>query len=388
MHQPDKQSFSRVLFEALTSAGLVVAIVFLPWALTRGTRLDFENFDQKPILVMYILLAAVSLIAIGSALPALSGEKQQGSLLLRFLHKMKNAMAKAGLHALSRSGFYDDYWQHWRGELFEVAERSGFHILPVHYYSPIPTNADLRRPRRKNRMNGVALDIPAAILKASDLINKYRPEIDAVIGGVGGYDSSNGAFYPLDAALLFAIIREERPRRIIEIGSGSSTLVMLSAIKDGGSQTKLTCIEPYLPSYLDPHRPQISTLLEKPLQEVPIEIFSELESGDILFIDSTHVVRFDSDVVFEILDILPILKPGVIVHVHDIFLPEDYPQEWLAQHRFFWNEQYMLQAFLSMNPHFKIEVPVSAIKYMLNLDGPLLPKSEIEVTSLWMRRTG
>src|SRR5262249_2682880 len=132
---------------------------------------------------------------------------------------------------------------------------------------------------------------------------------------------------------------------------------------------------------------EISNIIESPLQEVPLSPFQDLEAGDILFIDSTHVVRFDSDVVYEILEILPVLKPGVVIHVHDIFLPNDYPNEWLKESRFFWTEQYMLQAFLSMNPHFSIDLPVNAISTRLSPDiTSMLPKSSVYPASFWIRR--
>jgi len=235
-------------------------------------------------------------------------------------------------------------------------------------------------------MAGISFDVNAGADRASRLIEKYRPSIDAMLTGVSGYNVKNSGFHPLDAAVLYGMIRSERPRRIIEIGSGMSTVAMLAAIKDGETKTELICIEPYLPEYLKARRAEISEIVEKPLQEVPLSKFSELEPGDILFIDSTHVVRFESDVVYEILEILPRLKPGVIIHVHDIFFPNDYPAIWLKQHRFFWAEQYMLQAFLSMNSDFTIEIPLHAAKDMMDLSGPLAPSATIETTSLWMRR--
>jgi predicted O-methyltransferase YrrM len=305
---------------------------------------------------------------------------------MKLMHRARSAIAKIGLRALRLSGFYRSYWQHWRGGIFDYAEAQGLHILPVHYYSPIPSSVDTARRRRPNKMTGVKIDFEAGAVRAAHLIEMHRRGIDEVLAGAGGYKTDNGGFFPLDAALLYAIIRDVKPKRIIEIGSGMSTLVMLSAMRELGRSVDLTCIEPYLPAYLKARRSEINTVIESPLQDLSTELFGVLESGDILFIDSTHVVRFDSDVVFEILEILPTLKPGVIVHVHDIFLPNDYPQEWLTEHRFFWSEQYMLQAFLSMNPNFQIEIPVAAIKDMISLDGVLRPTSNIQATSLWMRR--
>src|ERR1035437_347813 len=145
-----------------------------------------------------------------------------------------------------------------------------------------------------------------------------------------------------------------------------SSFVIADALRGAGfTNANFTCIEPFLPDYLSPSLPGISEIIERPLQDVDLERFKQLECNDILFIDSTHVVRYGSDVVYEILEILPILRPGVIVHVHDIFFPDDYPQRWLNRDRFFWNEQYMLQAFLCMNPHFQIDIPAHAIRLKL-----------------------
>jgi hypothetical protein len=211
------------------------------------------------------------------------------------------------LRALSFSGFYNGYWQHWRGDIFDYAEKAGVHVLPVHYYSPIPTQSDFARPRRKNKMAGIDLDIPVSVARARGLLDKYKDRITSFLDRPSGYDPNNSSFHPLDAAVLFASICEAKPKRIIEIGSGMSTFVICGALRDANlDQTRFSCIEPFLPPYLRDAPSEISEILESPLQDVPLEKFRELEAGDILFIDSTHVVRFDSDVVYEILDILPV----------------------------------------------------------------------------------
>lgn len=294
-------------------------------------------------------------------------------------------LAKSGIRLLSASKLYSGYWEAWRfPSLFGYAEKSGIHVLPVHYYTPIPTAADISRPRRPNSMAGINLDLARGASLASTLLSSYRDGIAALMSGANGYKVNNSSFAPLDAAVLYGMIREYKPKRIVEIGSGMSTLVMMAAVKDSGLSTDLTCIEPYLPDYLRAKAGSISTLIEKPLQDVPLDVFSSLEAGDILFIDSTHVVRFDSDVVYEILELLPRLPAGVIVHVHDIFFPDDYPVDWLAKHRFFWAEQYMLQAFLSMNKDYSISIPLHAVRYRVTTSDT--PSTDAEVTSLWLRR--
>lgn len=299
----------------------------------------------------------------------------------RLRAKLRDMTAKFGVNALQSSGLYNGYWQLWRGPLFEYAERKGLHILPVHYYTPIPNDSDTSR-RRPTRLAGIQLDIAGGAQRARELLSRYQEGIARLLSGANGFNPNNAGFHPLDAALLYASVREAKPKRVIEIGSGMSSFAIDAAIRDGSLETRFSCIEPFLPDYLRNGAIK-AEIIEKPLQDVPLAKFQELESGDILFIDSTHVVRFDSDVIYEILEIMPTLAPGVILHVHDIFLPDDYPEAWLRTFRFFWNEQYMLQAFLSMNPNFKIEIPVHAIKDQLDF----VSSSDVEPASFWMRRT-
>lgn len=153
------------------------------------------------------------------------------------------------------------------------------------------------------------------------------------------------------------MVRHFSPNQVIEIGSGYSSLLTIEAlaknISEGHSGT-FTAIEPYPPSFLRDELPINIELLDQPVQEVSLDRFSSLKSGDILFIDSSHVCKVGSDVHYELLKILPCLAPGVIIHIHDIFLPSEYPKQWIKEWHRFWNEQYILQAFLSFNSSFEI----------------------------------
>jgi predicted O-methyltransferase YrrM len=159
------------------------------------------------------------------------------------------------------------------------------------------------------------------------------------------YDPANDQFPPHDAAVLYAMVRHLRPARVVEVGCGWSTTVAAAAIADGGLGTRLTCIEPYPRDFLREMGDQLTLRVEK-VEHSPVSLFEELEAGDVLFIDSSHVVKTGSDVVHLFLEVLPRLAAGVVVHVHDIFIPEDYPQGWVSS-GFNWNEQYLLQAYLS-----------------------------------------
>ncbi len=157
-----------------------------------------------------------------------------------------------------------------------------------------------------------------------------------------GYVTNNGYYDSPDADALYLMIRRFQPKRVIEVGCGNSTRVTRQAIIDGGLDTTITAIDPY-PRADIAH--VVDQFEQKRLEEVDPTVFGQLEAGDVLFIDSSHVVRISNDVAHLFCRIIPALKPGVVIHVHDVFLPYEYPK------RFFydcpgWGEQYMLHALL------------------------------------------
>ena len=160
-----------------------------------------------------------------------------------------------------------------------------------------------------------------------------------------------------DAAVLRATIAESAPKRIIEIGSGYSTACMLDSVEEFGLDPQITCIEPDATRLKKLLRADDFTrlkLLEMPVQQAPLSIYPELKAGDILFINSTHVVKTASDVHHEFFHILPLLNDGVIVHFHDCPFPFEYPPNWVLKDNMSWNEVYFLRAFLMYNDRFKI----------------------------------
>jgi predicted O-methyltransferase YrrM len=171
------------------------------------------------------------------------------------------------------------------------------------------------------------------------------------------YYYKNDCYCYSDAIFLYCMIRHLKPRKIIEVGAGFSSAVMLDTNeKFMKNSINCTFIEPYperLESLLKSADNEMVTIYKKNLQEIPLELFEGLHENDILFIDSTHVAKFNSDVNYIIHKILPVLAHGVHIHFHDIFYPFEYPQEWLLQGRA-WNEQYILRAFLEFNNEFKI----------------------------------
>lgn len=167
---------------------------------------------------------------------------------------------------------------------------------------------------------------------------------------------NNGAFEAGDAEYWYQLIRATKPRRIFEIGGGYSTLMAIKAIgrnraQDVHYECEHVCIEPYEMPWLE--QTEVS-LVRKHVEDVGLLFFSRLEAGDVLFIDSSHVIRPSGDVLFEYLELLPALRKGVIVHIHDIFSPRNYLRQWIEQEVRFWNEQYLLEAFLSHNDSWQI----------------------------------
>ncbi len=193
-----------------------------------------------------------------------------------------------------------------------------------------------------------------------------------------------------DVELYYLLIRNQKPKRLIEIGSGYSTQLCLFALEKNqteGFECALTCIEPYEMPFLD----TITgiSVIRKQVEHVSLDVFKTLEAGDILFIDSSHIIRPGNDLLFIYFQILPILQKGVLIHIHDIFTPRHYPQEWLTQKMRFWNEQYLLEAFLYNNEGFKILFTANhLVKINFEAAKELLIhlKTDSEPSSFWMER--
>jgi Methyltransferase domain len=259
------------------------------------------------------------------------------------------------------------------GLLLKGVRRVGLHRLPLcrrillrigvlpirqHYYEPLFREVDSRLPPGSERaLPGIDWNIPAQMALLESL--SFASELEGLKAPRTAqfqFRLNNGSFESGDAEFLYQMIRLKKPRRFFEIGSGSSTLIARQAIvknreEDPGYDCKHLCIEPFEAPWLE--AAGIYTLRKK-VEEVEPELFAELAAGDFLFIDSSHVIRPQGDVLTEYLEILPKLRKGVIVHVHDIFSPRDYPPQWLYERIWLWNEQYLLEAFLTGSSEWKI----------------------------------
>ena len=240
-------------------------------------------------------------------------------------------------------------------------------VFPIrnHYYEPQFDHRELKQPLSQDRILpaidwNVAeqIKILSALSFSQELSNIPLQKPDAL-----DFYLNNGAFESGDAEYWYQLIRSIKSKRIFEVGSGNSTLMAIKAIrKNNESEINYkcmhVCIEPYEMPWLE--ETDVSVIRKK-IEDVELSFFSELEENDILFIDSSHIIRPQGDVLFEYLELLPTLNKGVIVHVHDIFSPKNYLKEWLEGKVLFWNEQYLLEAFMSHNSSWKI---IGALNYL------------------------
>lgn len=252
--------------------------------------------------------------------------------------------------------------------------RVGLRIAPNHYYSPMINLDDLRAARscwaKRRHLTGIHVDRDAQAVILREWCLPYQDEYRDNATYIRATNDQYGPGYgPIEAQALHATLRTLKPRRIIEIGSGVSTACMLDALDRNdadGSPAALTCIEPH-PSDAIRTRAKDGriTLIEKPVQGVDDACFDSLQAGDVLFVDSTHVVQTGSDVNHIVLEILPRLAEGVVIHFHDITLPYDHPPDALRS-VFHWQETALLRGWLTHNARVEILFCMS----LLHHDAP------------------
>lgn len=224
------------------------------------------------------------------------------------------------------------------------------------------------------------------------LLRDYAyPETGPSDDMLDGFYEANTQFANADPRALFAILRSRKPRRVVEVGSGYSTLLMMDVNERFlGNAASITSVEPFPRPFLETAAANGRIkLIKERAQTVPRAVFDELQAGDILFIDSSHVSKTGSDVNRLFLDIIPRIAPGVLIHVHDVFLPLDYPQKWVITEGRSWNEQYVLQAFLAFNTEFRIVfgTGIARAYFPAELDA-ILGGRRNGGGSLWFERVG
>ena len=254
-------------------------------------------------------------------------------------------------------------------------DRAGYVVARKdNYYSPLTSVADLKstfsRWYRPSALKGVDYDLDGMKVALSDLLARYLPEFMAFPPYEELRQAGFGPGYTaVDALTLYMMIRHLKPARYIEVGSGLSTYYCsLAAARNAseGHPLAITCIEPY--PFAKLYAIPGIDIIAKPVQDVEVSLFERLRSGDVLFIDSSHILRIDGDVPFLYLEVLPTIEAGVFVHIHDVPFPYNVPyppdlwvfgQDWPM----LWNEAMIVQAFLAMNKDFRITMSTPLLRY-------------------------
>jgi predicted O-methyltransferase YrrM len=256
--------------------------------------------------------------------------------------------------------------------VYRLGLRLGIHVLPAHYYLPVPDILELERTKswwaRRLSLTGIESDLGRQIEDLERIALPFQTEYNGNAAYRTGVREGFGpGFGYIEAQVLHAMVRSFKPARIVEIGSGVSTACARAAAalnEREGRPCEIVCIEPF------PSRPlrrlaeidPTVRLIARPVQQIAQDVFTRLDQGDILFVDSSHTVKAGSDVNHIVFEILPLLRPGVLVHFHDITLPYDYQRDLLSTfiHN---NETSLVTAFLMFNQRFHILCCLAHLHY-------------------------
>ncbi len=254
---------------------------------------------------------------------------------------------------------------HWPGNYpryLAQADRAGVHWRSTHYYQPTYRDVDLPRDVTIER------DLPCVDLQPErqiEMLRAFAKQEKVGDGPVTSQSNTNNQYGPGDADALYAMVRHLKPGQIIEIGSGNSTKIATNAlaankIEHDEYRCKHICVEPYEMPWLETLGPEI---IREKVENLPLDVFDRLEKNDVLFIDSSHVIRPFGDVLYEFQQIIPRLNSGVVIHVHDIFTPRDYPEKWLRNERRLWNEQYLLEVLLQNSSRYRTLLALNWLRH-------------------------
>jgi hypothetical protein len=290
-----------------------------------------------------------------------------------------------------------------RQSVYYAAMDLGIQILTMHPYSPVPDPRELQASfwEQKSSLPGLRIDLEKSCELLRTLAAKFRAEYETFPAALPSgappwtYYTRNDYYDNVDGYILYSMIRHFRPRRIIEIGSGNTTYISAQAAArnrtdDAAYSCDITAIEPYPNPVLRAGFPGLTRLIASKVEDVPLSTFEALDENDILFIDSSHVVRTGSDVIYEFLEIVPRLRKGVLVHAHDIFLPQEYPKKWTLEVNRYWTEQYLLQAFLAFNDAFEVLLPTAYVQthapQVMEESFPGFRRDGWLYSNFWMRK--
>jgi hypothetical protein len=282
----------------------------------------------------------------------------------------------------------------------DLCRKFGFQPVRLHYYQPIPRYETLPDSifTDVQTLPGIPIvrdRFSATLKRLSEKATEAQWSDKA--GTPGQYHTNNDNFGFSSAALLHTMIRTHNTRKIVEIGGGFSSLISLHALRlNHGDDFRFDCVEPYPRPWLEKTlRAQPGArLLKQPVEQLDPDMLADLAENDILFIDSSHCVRLASDVNFLYLQVIPRLKPGVIVHIHDIYIPYEYPRmHFYGRQKLFWNEQYLLQALLTNNPRLEVILPGYFVQKDMERDFTSAfpdydPARHRKTSSFWIRVRG
>ena len=367
--------------EKLVTRGGKSGQVEIPW-ITDSTVYEFRLYAaSRPNVALDSVRAWREIESASTALREIADEVTRGNVEMAELSRFIAAVVPICLESTEIR------------ELFQNWEKHGFHVTPVHFYQPIPDTQSLPETLWERPSELVGIDMNDAM--QLDLLRNHFPRFreqyqhfpTKPTGEQNRFYLGNHLFDGTDALVAYCMVRHFQPRFIIEVGSGFSSLVLGAAAAESDSAS-ITSIEPFPREFLRKGFPGLRSLIEKKVQDIDLNFFSQLESGDILFIDSSHTVKIGGDVNYLFLEVLPRLKPGVIVHVHDVFLPFDYRRDWVLDEFRFWTEQYLLQAFMMFNSEFEVLMANSYLNhyYQQDLKAAFPDLPSWGGGSFWIRR--
>ena len=279
---------------------------------------------------------------------------------------------------------------------FNFFQRLGFHVTGNHFYELVPDTRVVAANYQDapRALTGIDWRFAESEREALLLLQAHGAEYQAAAGKFG-FHEENVYFRGGDALMLYVFLRDLKPAKMVEIGQGFSTRIALAALEKNAAETGVTCefvsIDPYARLAEDQMPKGVALhLLKQELQSVDLNPL--LENCDFLFVDSSHVYKFGSDVEYEFTRIYPQLRPGTRLHLHDIYSPYHYHLACIIHEKQFWNEQYMLENFLMFNSAFEVGLPMNflfrespavlaAIRAL-----PLHEKFRMECRSLYLRR--
>jgi Methyltransferase domain len=276
----------------------------------------------------------------------------------------------------------------------DISESIGYDVIPRRFGSPVASKVEIDFEKLSQRRNlpGIELNERAGLELVQKLV-AYTQEVEDI-----PYEDSPGApfwfdnasFTDFDAFTLYALLRHLKPKRYIELGCGFSSFMSSRALTRNatdGAPSDAVYADP------EPRREMAQTLsygrlIKKRVQELPMELFTQLEAGDVLFIDTSHVLKLQGDVEHEVLRIVPSLKPGVWIHFHDVFTPYDYPEDWLIKPlALLCNEQYVVEALLSGGDRYMVELPLYLIwKEHFEALRTVFPRGSTRPQGFWIRK--